>query len=113
MSKPALTPDFFRDFRDIQNRLAAMEAKLSGPRFYGPFTTGNVSLSAGQTTTTWTHNLNLPGPYGVVGWVVLVSGAIVPRWAVSALAANVVTFGIDMGGTPGTTNFAISGYVVV
>lgn len=118
MSKVALTPDLMRDLRDIQKRLAAVEAYVSGPRFFGPYTTGNLSIGSGaQTTATWTHNLawTNPGPtkMGVLDWIVLTSGAVVPRHAVSAFGANSVTFAIDMAGITGTANFSIWGYVLI
>lgn len=117
MSKIKLSPDLARDMREIMKRLDALEADYSGPRFFGPYTTGALSVAAGATTTgTWTHNLGwtAPGPtkMGVLPWVVLTSGAVVPSVAVSAFAANAVTFAIS-GASSGTANFAIYGYVLI
>lgn len=118
MSKIKLNPDLMRDIRDIMTRLDKVEAYVSGPRFFGPYSTGNLSIAAGaQTSATWTHNLNWtnPGPtqLGVQSWVVLTSGAAVPRHAVSAFGANTVTFAIDTTGVTGTSNFVIWGYVLI
>lgn len=114
MSKPALRPDFGREFRDIQNRLAAVEAQVSGPRFYGPFTSGTVALGSGASgNTTWTHNLALTNlVYGALAWVVLTSGPV-PRWAVLTRATNSITFSVDLSGVAGASNFVLVGFVLV
>lgn len=117
MSKIALNPDLMRDLRAMARRLDALEAQSSGPRFFGPYTTGNVTVSTGQqTTATWTHNLNWPTPttkLGVLEWIVLASGSLVPRHAISAMGANTITFAIDMTGLTGSVTFAIVGYVLI
>lgn len=117
MSKIKLNPDLMRDMREILKRLDALEAQYSGPRFFGPYATANLSVASGATVAgTWTHNLNWtnPGPttMGVLAWVVLTSGVIVPAVAVSAFAANTVTFSAS-GAASGTANFAIRGYVLI
>ena len=83
MSKIALSPDLMRDMREMTKRLDALEANYSGPRFFGPYTTGVIGLGVKViTSSVWTHNLNWsnPGPtkMGVLGWVVLTSGTAVP-----------------------------------
>jgi hypothetical protein len=113
VTKPILTPDLARDFRDIQRRLTALEAAHSGPRFYGPFTSGSVSLGSGAAaTTTWTHNLNIPGAYGALAWVELTSGPV-PRWAILTRAANSITFSVDLSSVTGASVFALAGFVLV
>ena len=114
MSKVALTPDLMRDIRDIQKRLSDVEGRVSGPRFYGPYTTGAVALGSGAASTAiWTHNLALgPVYYGALAWVDLASGPV-PRWAVFGRSANTITFSIDLTSVSGASNFALVGYVLI
>jgi hypothetical protein len=94
MSKIALSPDLMRDIRDLQRRLAKLEALYSGPRFYGPFTFTTPSIAAGtESVFTYAHGL------GVVPTAVLFeqedgffSGRVTTRIARDATNVSFVTW---------------------
>jgi len=120
MSKTALTPDLARDIRNLTRRLDALEARLSGPRFYGPFVTSAITLGPGSVGTgTWTHNLNWTSGvvYGVVAAMIISSGSAVPRFAVASQTPNAVVFNVALGPSggdvPGSVTFTIRGHVVI